>query len=245
MQCSLEKPQCRTCVKASRVCLGYQRETIFIHDSRTSGGASKGYRKSQQVNKVVIPPKKGDTWFDSIGEVEEAPRFGLSATAITKTMAPSTHSVYSQQIFGNFLSSSTSKSRSSNKSGNSLTGSWFERIPTLPGMTTALEISFLAICTAMMGRAKGDNVMVRESLRLYTRGLRELQRALWSPALMYLDETSAACVALILYEIVECPNQVRLSFLPKILLYIGFKGAQNRFKNYRTLQHIVSFFCCV
>jgi hypothetical protein len=46
-------------------------------------------------------------------------------------------------------------------------------------------------------------------MKLYGQGLRELQHALWSPKLMYKDETLAACMALAMYEVVECPAQSR------------------------------------
>jgi hypothetical protein len=65
----------------------------------------------------------------------------------------------------------------------------------------------LAVCTAKLGRASNDPLLVHESLKFYTQGLWELQRALWSPKLMYKDQTLAACMALILYEVYECPDR--------------------------------------
>lgn len=44
------------------------------------------------------------------------------------------------------------------------------------------------------------------SLNFYTRGLRQLQRALHDPRFMREDETLAACMALNLYEAIECPG---------------------------------------
>jgi hypothetical protein len=49
--------------------------------------------------------------------------------------------------------------------------------------------------------------LVHESLKFYTQGLWELQKALWDPNLMYRDETLAACMNLIVYEVTECPDQ--------------------------------------
>ncbi|KAG9244899.1 hypothetical protein BJ878DRAFT_420375, partial [Calycina marina] len=62
---------------------------------------------------------------------------------------------------------------------------WFEMLPSLPSITIALETSVLAIFIGQMGRIREDMTMVREGLRLYTRGLQELQNALWHPNLMY------------------------------------------------------------
>ena len=205
-QCSQERPECRTCLKASRVCSGYQRERIFLLDPRTQGEGPKSYRKPKPIVISSTEDPISDPWFNSPNE--NLPRFGLSSAVITKVMTPSTRSVYSQQIFSTFLSISSGSSlvpRKKQKEG--IVGSWFTMLPSLPDMTSALETSIMAICTGIIGRLKDDLQMIHEGLKLYAQGLRELQRALWSPRLMYRDETCAACVALILYEIFECPDQ--------------------------------------
>jgi len=71
----------------------------------------------------------------------------------------------------------------------------------------------LAISTAKLGRANDDSVLVRESLNLYAQGLVELQKALWDPELMYRDETLGACMALAMYEMIECPAATRFGYL--------------------------------
>lgn len=80
-------------------------------------------------------------------------------------------------------------------------------LPALPDFTTALESSILAVCTAKLGRLHNNEVLLHESLKFYVKGLWELQKALWDPKLMYRDETLASCMALIMYEVVECPDQ--------------------------------------
>lgn len=80
-------------------------------------------------------------------------------------------------------------------------------LPTLPTVTTALECAILAVSTAKLGRLDDNEVLIRESLKFYVQGLWELQKALWNPKLMYKDETLAACMALIMYEVVECPDK--------------------------------------
>lgn len=58
----------------------------------------------------------------------------------------------------------------------------------------------------MLGRTRANPALMCESLDLYTRGLRELQLALLTPSLVRQDGTLAACLALAMYEIVECPG---------------------------------------
>ena len=86
-------------------------------------------------------------------------------------------------------------------------------LPTLPMLTSALETSIMAVCTAKFGRRYKDSRLVDESLKLYTRGLRQLQSALWDPRLMYHDETLGACMALAMYEIFECPSDSRRAYV--------------------------------
>ncbi|KAJ5190956.1 uncharacterized protein N7498_009941 [Penicillium cinerascens] len=85
--------------------------------------------------------------------------------------------------------------------------SWLSALLQLPFQTKASKASGLALCTAMLGRTRANPGLVRESLDLYTRGLRELQLALLSPSMVRHDETLAACLALAMYEIMECPGR--------------------------------------
>jgi hypothetical protein len=79
-------------------------------------------------------------------------------------------------------------------------------LPSHPEFTSALEASVLAICTAKLGRVHKDPALVHESLKFYIQGLWELQKALYSPGLMYKEETAASCMALVAYEVMECPD---------------------------------------
>lgn len=80
-------------------------------------------------------------------------------------------------------------------------------LPEHPEFTTALEATVLALCTAKLGRVNNDPALVHESLKFYIQGLWELQKALYNPELMYKDETAASCMALIAYEVLECPDK--------------------------------------
>jgi hypothetical protein len=80
-------------------------------------------------------------------------------------------------------------------------------LSSLPNITTALEAAALAVCTAKLGRVHNDSSLVRESLKFYTQALWEVQKALFDPNLMYKEGTLAACMLLIMYEVLECPDQ--------------------------------------
>ena len=80
-------------------------------------------------------------------------------------------------------------------------------IPSLTDSSKALEASVLAIATAKLGRVSGSRVLLQESLRFYSNGMWELQQALWNPKSMYNVDTLAACFAMLMYEVIECPNK--------------------------------------
>ena len=97
--------------------------------------------------------------------------------------------------------------------GTSEHRSWLCLVPELPDMTKALETSILGLSMAKLGRDFNDESLLQESLVFYTKGLQQLQKALWDPELMYRDETLGACVALSLYEVVECPSESRHAYV--------------------------------
>jgi Fungal specific transcription factor domain len=89
-------------------------------------------------------------------------------------------------------------------------------LPYHPDFTTALEATVLAICTAKLGRRNNDPALVHESLKFYIQGLWELQRALYNPDLMYKDETAASCMALVGYEVMECPDRTTAAWVKHV-----------------------------
>lgn len=120
--------------------------------------------------------------------------------------------MYRQQILGEFLHIYLSKAKTSSevrtlKQREAASGNWLSMLPSLLNMTTALEAAVLAISTAKLGRAHSDSNLVRESLKFYIQAMWELQKALLDPKLMHRDGTLAACLLLIMYEVLECPDE--------------------------------------
>jgi hypothetical protein len=112
-----------------------------------------------------------------------------------------------QQLHGSFFSTCFPQGAAGiGSSGNAKGGTWLLQLPELLMRIPALEASISAISASILGRMHDDQYLVNESLKLYTIGLRELQKALWNPKSMYDDETLASCLCLSLYEIVECPG---------------------------------------
>lgn len=141
---------------------------------------------------------------------EERETFKNKQTPPRKSESPYTvvpHAVYRQQFLDEFVYRHIPLSlRNVYQKTNQLVHPWFMLLVDHPFTTKALESSVMAVCTARIGRDHDDMALVNESLNLYSLGLRELQKALWNPKLMYNDEILAACMALSMYEVVECPG---------------------------------------
>ena len=140
-------------------------------------------------------------------------RYRVAQVTATKIMSPTTRTAYRQQVLSEFIfyfAPETQKhleSQLKSQRRDDGIGAWFLIIPSMADLGMALETSVLAVTLAKFGRHNGDPVLVHESLKFYTQGLWELQKALWDPKLMYRDETLAACMLLTGYELAECPNQ--------------------------------------
>ena len=111
-------------------------------------------------------------------------------------LAISSRAATRQQLFNAFIAHSPEARQQ-----------WLPLLAQSTQLTQALETAMLALSTAKLGRVSQNNSLARESLSIYTRGLRELQTALLNPGLMFKDETFAACLCFSLYEVLECPTE--------------------------------------
>ncbi|KAH8659327.1 hypothetical protein BGZ60DRAFT_415048 [Tricladium varicosporioides] len=222
IKCSQEKPQCNICLRSNRICEGYQRERVFIQDKRSKPHVPSRPSNSKIPNSELTSnstPSLEEN-FNSILRLQSSQGFStvfLHGSITTRNaytsllhLTPSARAVYREQILQEFLYIHKPPLKSEllgRRKTTNANGDWFSMVSTLPEITTALESSILSICIAKLGRVNNDPHLVRESLKFYTQGLWELQKALWDEKLMYKDETAAACMALIIYEVLECPEK--------------------------------------
>ncbi|KAF5965783.1 hypothetical protein FBULB1_12043 [Fusarium bulbicola] len=68
----------------------------------------------------------------------------------------------------------------------------------------AMEYAILSLSTAALG---GDGAFGGQSLKLYTRGLHELQKAIDDPKMRLDEQTLAACILLGMFEFSDCPGR--------------------------------------
>lgn len=111
---------------------------------------------------------------------------------------------FQQQLLGEFMHAFVPNYGTAAATENA---SWLQCVPGMVGSAPALEAALMALSTAQLGRAHDCMELVHESRRLYCVSLRELGKALKDKNRVYKDDTLAACVALALYEVVECPAE--------------------------------------
>lgn len=87
---------------------------------------------------------------------------------------------------------------------------WLLRLPDIAVLTPAMEYAILALSTAAFER---DGALEGQSLKLYTRGLYELQKAIDNSKTRLDDQTLAACVLLGMFEFAECPGRTVSAYM--------------------------------
>lgn len=176
---------CYECQKAGRNC-SYDRDLIFIVNEDSEQHRNPSYRATAK------------------NEGNSETLVGVQASKSISTVLPLgtdalCNASFRQQLMSTFLLMHAQDPKSQNRSAMH----WLSFVPSLPSPLKALETSTYALCTARLGQLQNNQVLIKESLRLYGKGLRELRLALDDPKLVCKDETLGACLALSLYEIVE------------------------------------------
>ncbi|RAK82185.1 Zn(II)2Cys6 transcription factor domain-containing protein [Aspergillus fijiensis CBS 313.89] len=198
--CDQQKPACARCTRSNRVCGGYERSRVFV---TVQPGAKKKhvYLKSSPSPSewpTEGSPRSVETSTLTLGGDDQA-LCSFRERAPAYTLLQRHHESHNLVLsfLANCLPPEWSKSPSK---------SWITLLTELPIKTKALEVSGVALAAAAVGHKFNDPALVRYSHSLYTRGLQQLQRALWNRRLAQDDATLAACMALSLYEATECPN---------------------------------------
>ncbi|KAK9420262.1 hypothetical protein SUNI508_06531 [Seiridium unicorne] len=92
--------------------------------------------------------------------------------------------------------------------GTSFAGSnnWMLEILRLPALSPALENATLAVSAAKLGRRDQKPDLVHQSLGLYTQSLHEFSYEVGNVSSRRNEQTLAACMVMMMYEVSECPG---------------------------------------
>ncbi|KAG7410046.1 White-opaque regulator 2 [Fusarium oxysporum f. sp. rapae] len=190
IRCGAEKPSCGNCLKSGRSCAGYQKTQVFIpwrytesatDEAMTSDAPSSlSRRKQEYINR-----------HRTIAALPQA----ISARNTTR-----------DQFLANFIDRQLPSSIITSGHLNDHR-KWLLRLPDVAVLTPAMEYAILALSTAAMEQQGNFSNSRGQSLRFYTRGLYELQKAIDDLKMRLNDQTLAACVLLGMFEFSECPGR--------------------------------------
>ena len=212
------------------VCTGYNRPFIFVlskdmvHDALSQGKLSlsdpdQDSPEDSASGKVVvsrwrIDPNHRHVTVPKLSKSrvkrgKSAAQAGLVVPSLVPLQTPvSTRNVFREKFFSLFVETDIMAAPRPD-SVHLVVGKekdWVQRVIELPNLTPALENAMLAFCTARLGRSSLRNDLVHQSLALYSQGLSEMRRNVCNKAVQSSDQTIASCLALLLYEVTECPG---------------------------------------
>lgn len=91
-------------------------------------------------------------------------------------------------------------------SAGTVKNNWMLEVLRLPSLSPALENATLALCAARIGRHDKQVSLVHQSLSLYTQGLHEFSKDVGRASSCQDEQTLAACMVMMMYEVLECPG---------------------------------------
>ncbi|CAG7932960.1 unnamed protein product [Penicillium olsonii] len=198
--CDQQKPACAKCIRSNRQCGGYQKETVFVL-VQPAAERKHQFIRSTSMSPSSSPWDRDMDWKSSspatVALSNDSPHSftetSFAYDLIHKSME--SHNLFQAFILNCFPTHLLPDPQS-----------WIPLLGDLSSRVEALEMSTAAIAASAIGRMFHDENLIKQGLTYYTRGLNQLQKALRNPDLMREDGTLAACMALSLYEALECPN---------------------------------------
>ncbi|KAF4338221.1 C6 zinc finger domain protein [Fusarium beomiforme] len=204
-QCGSEKPSCKNCLKSGRSCAGYHRDHTFIsstYDNKSSKTGTLGIRqRGHEQQKYSLLQVENESMKQQI----QLERYqGPSWISLPKWI--STRNTIRDQFLALFIDRQIpSCILTQGQLGDHR--KWLLRLPSVSPLSPALEDAILALSTASLEKNGDLDGRSGQSLKLYTRALYELQRAINNPQKRLDDQTLAACVLLGMFEFSECPGR--------------------------------------
>ncbi|KAK6373927.1 uncharacterized protein PV06_02789 [Exophiala oligosperma] len=213
--CGLQQPSCAQCIRSKRTCTGYLRHPIIIQHKVPRHNTHARSKKAEQpikhqIQKVQLEPKEPCYAQVSLGAQGDAsPSYEKPSMISPADLQINSTPAIRQQLLQEYLHYHLPKP----EIGMPPRRMWLLRLPELTYMTPALEYASMAVCLAKLGNVFNDQACIKESFKLYNRGLWHLQQALWDPELMLHDHTLTACISLASYELSECPNSSKDAYI--------------------------------
>ncbi|EXL52601.1 hypothetical protein FOCG_08391 [Fusarium oxysporum f. sp. radicis-lycopersici 26381] len=197
IRCGAEKPSCSNCLKSGRPCAGYHKAQVFI-PSR--------YAKITNTGGITLDAPL------SLSQCKASKHHShghQNLPIATLPMSIPARNATRDQFLANFINRQLPSCILTSGHLNDHR-KWLLRLPDVAVLTPAMEYAILALSTAAFDK---DGALGGQSLKLYTRGLYELQKAIDDPKMRSDDQTLAACVLLGMFEFSECPGRTVSAYM--------------------------------
>ena len=195
IQCDLQGPVCGPCVKSKRKCDFCQKHIFVINDE---GSHETIYRKQPGEPKrspYITRPCRDTTGPGNLNQADCVTTWEVIPRPI------GTLTALKQQLLGSAFSSGTLQSQD-----QYTRRPWTLALTGFADSIHALNAGPLASYALWVGRQSQEPYLIEASRRLYVQGLKEVQEAVNDTASALRDETFGSCLALIVYEALECPD---------------------------------------
>ncbi|KAI1063844.1 hypothetical protein LB506_005860 [Fusarium annulatum] len=192
-KCGAEKPSCSNCLKSGRPCAGYQRTQVFMPSHYTKSASGEAIT----LHAPLALSRRRHEYIDRQCTMTSLPQ-PMSARNTDRDQFLATF--IDRQLPSCILASGHLNDHRK----------WLLRLPDIAVLTPAMEYAILALSTAAFEK---DGALEGQSLKLYTRGLYELQKAIDSSKTRLDDQTLAACVLLGMFEFAECPGRTVSAYM--------------------------------
>jgi hypothetical protein len=201
---------CGQCIRSNRVCGGYQKNRVFVLVQPAAKKKHIFLRPpiSESEPNSAFTPNAVDYSRETTTLYEQSASTIIQVNDMTHSMpdiSPANAMMQKRNDCHNLVQTFLADCFPSQRSSPS-PRSWITLLVTLPTEVKALQLSSAAVAASAIGRKFHNTALVRNSHNLYIQGLRHLQHALQDRALVRNDGTLAACMALRLYEAMECPS---------------------------------------
>ncbi|EXJ92948.1 hypothetical protein A1O3_01504 [Capronia epimyces CBS 606.96] len=216
-QCDLQKPVCAKCIKSKRVCLGYERNLVFIADPQSSTArptptttaveddASPTWATTSPYGRSARSPSQGSSVRPAaLKRRSQGSQMAKAVLSLPVSSAPACR----RQLFAAYLEVHVPFDHIQPQED-----SWMPLLWQYEGWPLCLEYAVLSVCLAKLGRASNDASFTHEAMTCYANGLRGLRVALLNSDMAKRDEVLAACMLLATYETMECPEDSRSAYI--------------------------------
>ncbi|KAH8909917.1 hypothetical protein BR93DRAFT_428457 [Coniochaeta sp. PMI_546] len=214
VKCDQSRPSCNNCLKYGAPCPGYDRQMKFVagkHQVRSRRQEDWRGWGSGSVHALGGGRRSEDMSSAASLSAASAPS-SASGTPSTPSIDFSSQLERRSELTLLYLNPSDNRGQTINAIIHNLQESqaatevrvfapWFKDVPEHLGQKVTLDSAMAAFTLHLLGKAKQDNVLIRESLSIYGQSLGALQKALNHPEEWKSSETLCATMILSLFEL--------------------------------------------